>query len=257
MKERKICVNGESRVLNHPLRDGIIFNKREEADEKHAARRIVRDWSIIGVVPASAVESCMNAVQANTIMLLLALFAVILFGMSKIFHDESKTRRERAEAEKQELQRRKEIADEMFEGMARLVDRFAICDLDTDHYEHHERKKEDLYPEEGSFRELREEISRKYVALTDGENAKLTQMLSPENLRAQIKTSDDSLKFEYAARDRSTFLMMTVVPCGWENGRLTRVMMIAQDMGRQHMLQELANTDALTGLLNKRYFDAV
>lgn len=77
-------------------------------------------------------------------------------------------------------------------------------------------------------------------------------MLSPENLRAQIKTSDDSLKFEYAARDRSTFLMMTVVPCGWENGRLTRVMMIAQ-----HMLQELANTDALTGLLNKRYFDAV
>ena len=217
----------------------------------------VKDWSIIGVVPASAVENCMNAVQANTIMLLLALFAVILFGMSKIFHDESKTRRERAEAEKQELQRRKEIADEMFEGMARLVDHFAICDLDTDHYEHHERKKEDLYPAEGSFRELREEISRKYVALTDGENAKLTQMLSPENLRAQIKTSDDSLKFEYAARDRSTFLMMTVVPCGWENGRLTRVMMIAQDMGRQHMLQKLANTDALTGLLNKRYFDAV
>lgn len=74
MKERKICVNGESRVLNHPLMDGMIFNKR-------------------------------------------------------------------AEAEKQELQRRKEIADEMFEGMARLVDRFAICDLDTDHYEHHERKK--------------------------------------------------------------------------------------------------------------------
>ena len=78
----------------------------------------VKDWSIIGVVPASAVESCMYAVQANTIMLL-ALFAVILFGMSKIFHDESKMRRERAEAEKQELQRRKEIADEMFEGMAR------------------------------------------------------------------------------------------------------------------------------------------
>lgn len=217
----------------------------------------VKDWSIIGVVPASAVESGMNAVQANTILLLLALFAVILFGMSKIFYDEAKMRRERAEAEKQELQRRKEIADEMFEGMARLVDRFAICDLDTDRYEDHERKKEDLYPPEGSFRELREEISRKYVALTDGENAKLTRMLSPENLRAQLKTPEDALKFEYAARDKSAFLMMTVVPCGWEEGRLTRVMIIAQDMGRQHLLQELANTDALTGLLNKRYFDAV
>lgn len=217
----------------------------------------VKDWSIIGVVPASAVESGMNAVQANTILLLLALFAVILFGMSKIFYNEAKMRRERAEAEKQELQRRKEIADEMFEGMARLVDRFAICDLDTDRYEDHERKKEDLYPPEGSFRELREEISRKYVALTDGENAKLTRMLSPENLRAQLKTPEDALKFEYAARDKSAFLMMTVVPCGWEEGRLTRVMIIAQDMGRQHLLQELANTDALTGLLNKRYFDAV
>ena len=217
----------------------------------------VKDWSIIGVVPASAVESGMNAVQANTILLLLALFAVILFGMSKIFYDEAKMRRERAEAEKQELQRRKEIADEMFEGMARLVDRFAICDLDTDRYEDHERKKEDLYPPEGSFRELREKISRKYVALTDGENAKLTRMLSPENLRAQLKTPEDALKFEYAARDKSAFLMMTVVPCGWEEGRLTRVMIIAQDMGRQHLLQELANTDALTGLLNKRYFDAV
>ena len=217
----------------------------------------VKDWSIIGVVPASAVESGMNAVQANTILLLLALFAVILFGMSKIFYNEAKMRRERAEAEKQELQRRKEIADEMFEGMARLVDRFAICDLDTDRYEDHERKKEDFYPPEGSFRELREEISRKYVALTDGENAKLTRMLSPENLRAQLKTPEDALKFEYAARDKSAFLMMTVVPCGWEEGRLTRVMIIAQDMGRQHLLQELANTDALTGLLNKRYFDAV
>ena len=217
----------------------------------------VKDWSIIGVVPASAVESGMNAVQANTILLLLALFAVILFGMSKIFYNEAKMRRERAEAEKQELQRRKEIADEMFEGMARLVDRFAICDLDTDRYEDHERKKEDLYPPEGSFRELREEISRKYVALTDGENAKLTRMLSPENLRAQLKTPEDALKFEYAARDKSAFLMRTVVPCGWEEGRLTRVMIIAQDMGRQHLLQELANTDALTGLLNKRYFDAV
>ena len=217
----------------------------------------VKDWSIIGVVPASAVERGMNAVQANTILLLLALFAVILFGMSKIFYNEAKMRRERAEAEKQELQRRKEIADEMFEGMARLVDRFAICDLDTDRYEDHERKKEDLYPPEGSFRELREEISRKYVALTDGENAKLTRMLSPENLRAQLKTPEDALKFEYAARDKSAFLMMTVVPCGWEEGRLTRVMIIAQDMGRQHLLQELANTDALTGLLNKRYFDAV
>ena len=51
--------------------------------------------------------------------------------------------------------------------------------------------------------------------------------------------------------------MMTVVPMAWKENRLTRVMMIVQDMGKQHLLQSLANTDGLTGLLNKRYFDRV
>ena len=51
--------------------------------------------------------------------------------------------------------------------------------------------------------------------------------------------------------------MMTVVPMAWKGDRLARVMMIVQDMGEQHLLQSLANTDGLTGLLNKRYFDRV
>ena len=51
--------------------------------------------------------------------------------------------------------------------------------------------------------------------------------------------------------------MMTVVPMAWKGDRLTRVMMIVQDMGEKHLLQSLANTDGLTGLLNKRYFDRV
>ena len=93
--------------------------------------------------------------------------------------------------------------------------------------------------------------------LTDTENAKITQMLDPKNLRRLIKTDDDSLKLEYAARDRSAFFMMTVVPMEWKGDRLTRVMMITQDMGKQHLLQSLANTDGLTGLLNKRYFNRV
>ena len=75
-----------------------------------------------------------------------------------------------------------------------------------------------------------EQISRKYVVLTDSENAKIPQMLAPENLRRLIKTDNDSLKLEYAARDKSAFFMMTVVPMAWKENRLTRVMMIVQDM---------------------------
>ena len=36
---------------------------------------------------------------------------------------------------------------------------------------------------------------------------------------------------------------------------LTKIMLVSQDMGQQHELENLANTDALTGLFNKRYFE--
>ena len=60
--------------------------------------------------------------------------------------------------------------------------------------------------------EKKKEISDQYTILTDGENAKFTNMLSVWNVRQLIK-------------------------------------------GQQHELENLANTDALTGLFNKRYFE--
>lgn len=208
------------------------------------------DWSIIGIVPTGVVDAGMRRVQMATIFIITLHGLLIMAGVVKILHDAERNRR-------RELERRREKSDMMFAGMARIVERFAMCDLDRDRYQYHERRGEALYPPEGSYQQLLEQISRKYVVLTDSENAKITQMLAPENLRRLIKTDDDFLKLEYAARDKSAFFMMTVVPMAWKGDRLTRVMMITQDMGKQHLLQSLANTDGLTGLLNKRYFDRV
>ena len=217
----------------------------------------VKDWAIIGIVPTNVMDAGMRQVQMFTIALLVVLSLMILGGIGKIFYDKEKTRKEKAEVERIELQRRKELTEQMFHGMARIVDRFVVCDLENDRYEYHERRRKEMYPTEGSYLDLLSWLSRQYVILTDGENTKLVQMLAPENLRAQLKEEKDSIKFEYATRDRKNFLMMTVVPVGWQNGRLTQIIMISQDMSGQHILQELANTDGLTGLLNKRYFDAV
>ena len=208
------------------------------------------DWSIIGIVPTGVVDAGMRRVQVATILVIALLGLLIMAGVIKIQRDAERNRR-------RELERRRETSDMMFAGMARVVERYSVCDLDRDHYQYHERRGEALYPPEGSYRQMLEQMSRKYVVLTDSENAKLTQMLAPENLRRLIKTDNDSLKLEYAARDKSAFFMMTVVPMAWKGDRLTRVMMITQDMGKQHLLQSLANTDGLTGLLNKRYFDRV
>lgn len=210
----------------------------------------ILDWGIIGIVPTGVVDAGMRRVQNATILVIALLGLLIMAGVVKIQRDAERNRR-------RELERRREKSDMMLAGMARVVERFAVCDLDRDRYQYYERHGEALYPPEGSYQQLLEQISRKYVVLTDSENAKIPQMLAPENLRRQIKTDNDSLKLEYAARDKSAFFMMTVVPMAWKGDRLTRVMMIVQDMGEQHLLQSLANTDGLTGLLNKRYFDRV
>ncbi len=208
------------------------------------------DWGIIGIVPTGVVDAGMRRVQMATIFVITLHGLLIMAGVVKIQHDAERNRR-------RELEHSREKSDMMFAGMARIVERYSVCDLDRDRYQYHERRGEPLYPTEGSYRQILEQISRKYVVLTDSENAKITQMLAPENLRRLIKTDNDSLKLEYAARDKSAFFMMTVVPMAWKGDRLTRVMMITQDMGEQHLLQSLANTDGLTGLLNKRYFDRV
>ena len=210
----------------------------------------IMDWDIIGIVPTGVVDAGMRRVQGVTILVIALLGLLIMAGVVKIQRDAERNRR-------RELEHHREASDMMFAGMARVVERFAVCDLDHDRYQYHERHGEPLYQPEGSYRQMLEQISRKYVVLTDSENAKITQMLAPENLRRLIKTDNDSLKLEYAARDKSAFFMMTVVPMAWKGDRLTRVMMIVQDMGKQHLLQSLANTDGLTGLLNKRYFDRV
>lgn len=211
----------------------------------------ILDWGIIGIVPTGVVDAGMRRVQNATILVIALLGLLIMAGVVKIQRDAERNRR-------RELERRREKSDMMFAGMARVVERFAVCDLDRDRYQYYERHGEALYPPEGSYQQLLEQISRKYVgADRHSENAKIPQMLAPENLRRQIKTDNDSLKLEYAARDKSAFFMMTVVPMAWKGDRLTRVMMIVQDMGEQHLLQSLANTDGLTGLLNKRYFDRV
>lgn len=185
----------------------------------------ILDWGIIGIVPTGVVDAGMRRVQNATILVIALLGLLIMAGVVKIQRDAERNRR-------RELERRREKSDMMFAGMARVVERFAVCDLDRDRYQYYERHGEALYPPEGSYQQLLEQISRKYVVLTDSENAKIPQMLAPENLRRQIKTDNDSLKLEYAARDKSAFFMMTVVPMAWKGDRLTR-------------------------LLNKRYFDRV
>ena len=67
-----------------------------------------------------------------------------------------------------------------------------------------------------------------------------------------------SLKIEYYNRSADAYLIMHVVPVEWSpEHELEKVMLITQDIGQKHALENLANTDGLTGLFNERYFNSI
>ena len=217
----------------------------------------LENTAIIGIVDRDSVDSGMQNVQYITILMLsvLAISILIFIVLGIISRTEQKLKEE--EAEKERLAHEKELSDQLFDGVSRVADRFSVCDLKNDEYEYHERKGTPLYPENGRYRDLLSRMNQQYLVLTDGEDAKISQVLTPEQIQHQLQKEDDLMRIEYCTRDKSLYLVMYVIPVIWEEGKVTQVIFISQDIGRVHELENLANTDGLTGLFNNRYFSRV
>ena len=215
----------------------------------------VDDWSIVGIVEKSVVDSGMRMVQGTTIVLLCMMATCIVIGVVILMKQRAKAQLQKEADERIKAEKKKKFSDQLFWGISQIVDCFAICDLKNNIYEYEDKRGKYLYPKKGSYDQFIKGISDQYTILTDGENAKFTNMLSAEHVRQLIKEQKDSYCLEYCARDKSRFFIMSVIPVEWEGDTLTKIMIVSQDMGQQHELENLANTDALTGLFNKRYFE--
>lgn len=215
----------------------------------------IDDWSIVGIVEKSVVDSGMRMVQGTTIVLLCMMATCIMIGVVILMKQCADAQLQKEADERIKAEKKKEISDQLFWGISQIVDCFAICDLKNNIYEYEDKRGKYLYPKKGAYDQFIKEISDQYTILTDGENAKFTNMLSDEHVRQLIKEQKDSYCLEYCARDKSRFFIMSVIPVEWEGDTLTKIMLVSQDMGQQHELENLANTDALTGLFNKRYFE--
>lgn len=215
----------------------------------------IDNLSIVGIVEKSVVDSGMRMVQGTTIVLLFMMATCIMIGVVILMKQRAKAQLQKEADERIKAEKKKEFSDQLFWGISQIVDCFAICDLKNNSYEYEDKRGKYLYQKKGSYDQLIKEISDQYTILTDGENAKFTNMLSAEHVRQLIKEQKDSYCLEYCARDKSRFFIMSVIPVEWEGDTLTKIMIVSQDMGQQHELENLANTDALTGLFNKRYFE--
>lgn len=158
-----------------------------------------------------------------------------------------------AEKERRAMLKQNIAMDQLIQGVTRIVERFAVCNLDSGIYEYYEMNNESYYNPTGDYRELLQRMSGEYVILTEKTNIQMDDLLSPEHLRKVIMSEDDLYTFEYCTLDRSSYKVMSVIPVEWKGSILSKVMLIAQDIGQKHELEKLANTDALTGLYNERY----
>ena len=217
------------------------------------------DWALVGIIRADEVDGAMRSVQLSTITTLgaLCIFAVIIVVLALGMESQLRLRRE--EEERLNIEREKMRSDRLLQSMSRIVDRYAVINLDTGRYRYHElRFDEPLYPTSGQYQDMVNMISERYVALTETENAKLSRLLTPEYLRSVLRKPDDNLKIEYCSRTENAYMVLTIIPVAWHaDGTVYEVMQVVQDIGQKVELENMANTDSMTGLFNERYFSRV
>ena len=262
------------------LKDNAVFSENTYDAVEHDLQKVVKgrakfnsqgisyymvyqpvglnDWSILGIVQTAAVNSPDEKIMHVTIAAITVLATCLLLLLLRLSSLNAEYKLKHQELLHQALKAQKEQTDQLFYGMTCIVDRYIVVDLLKDRYEYHEYSSNNLYPETGSYQNLLDTAARNYIVLSDTENIKISHLLNKEYLQKVLHKGNGIMKIEYSKRTENVYKIMNVVAVEWdEAGIPQKVMMIAQDIGKRHELENLANTDGLTGLFNERYFSSV
>lgn len=262
------------------LKDNAVFSENTYDAVEHDLQKVVKgrakfnsqgtsyymvyqpvglnDWSILGIVQTAAVNSPDEQIMHVTIAAITVLATCLLLLLLRLSSLNAEYKLKHQELLHQALKAQKEQTDQLFYGMTCIVDRYTVVDLLKDRYEYHEYSSNSLYPETGSYQNLLDTVARNYIVLSDTENIKISHLLNKEYLQKVLHKGNGIMKIEYSKRTENVYKIMNVVAVEWdEAGIPQKVMMIAQDIGKRHELENLANTDGLTGLFNERYFSSV
>ena len=262
------------------LKDNAVFSENTYDAVEHDLQKVVKgrakfnsqgtsyymvyqpvglnDWSILGIVQTAAVNSPDEKIMHVSIAAITVLATCLLLLLLRLSSLNAEYKLKHQELLHQALKAQKEQTDQLFYGMTCIVDRYTVVDLLKDRYEYHEYSSNSLYPETGSYQNLLDTVARNYIVLSDTENIKISHLLNKEYLQKVLHKGNGIMKIEYSKRTENVYKIMNVVAVEWdEAGIPQKVMMIAQDIGKRHELENLANTDGLTGLFNERYFSSV
>lgn len=142
-----------------------------------------------------------------------------------------------------ELTRKNDAMDLLLQGTMRLVNRFAMCNLEDDTYKFYSlHGKKPPYDAYGTYHDLIRRIASRYKVVAKDET--IDKVISADHIRGMIRSMDDIYKLEYCTEDEKHFKSMAFIPLSWKDGVLEKVLLIAQDT-TQEKLAEIESRIAL------------
>lgn len=138
--------------------------------------------------------------------------------------DEIRRKEELSEA----LKRETAAKDQMIDAMVRLVERYMVCDIEHDSYEFYKADDRLGYAQTGPYSALLAHMDLRHTPLEG--DAPFSELLSPDALRASVCAKGDVLRLNYETIDDDRFFELAVSPMPLEDGKLTRVLMLVQDV---------------------------
>lgn len=126
----------------------------------------IEDWTLLGIVRSDAVDYGDRNLQKVTLGILGVSAALIMLLVVLALVSENRAKLLNEEKERLLLEKEKERATQFLEGISRIVDRYAVADLENDRYEYYELiLDEPLYPETGAYWSLVDYISRRIYCI--------------------------------------------------------------------------------------------
>ncbi len=135
-----------------------------------------------------------------------------------------------------QLKVRNSAMERLIEGVVKLVNRFAVCDLEKNTYEFRSFAGDIPYPPVGRYDDHIRRMAELFNPLAAP--GTIDELLAPEHLQEKIAASPDGIwRFEYCTKDETIFKSLTVVPVEQHDGRLAKVLFISQEITEEKLRQ--------------------
>ncbi|MDD5804300.1 MAG: response regulator [Clostridia bacterium] len=146
---------------------------------------------------------------------------------------------QQVDAQRQELSAKNKIMDLLIQGTVKLVDRYAACDFEEDIYHFYSQSLEDsVYAPTGAYHDFVIVMASRFKTVST--DLTLEQAFSPENIRENLKKTDDIYRFEYCSKDEKQFKSVAITPLSWsekEKGKVRAVLLMSQDITEEKMVE--------------------